>query len=248
MKKLLVLFMVITLFTTGCFLTAESKIASAASKMNSAKNMTMNMEMLIEGTNEDGDAQKVNIEASILTDNETNISNTKMKMSALGMSFDIESYAKEEGNQTTTYSTSPFSSGWTKTTVETTTNEEVDPTEIANIAKEAIEIKELTPTEKGTEKFELLVEPDKMEELLDSVNGTTSQDKEDYNLTEPLKIIITLKDGYFYDFSLNMLDYMTEDAKKDVDKAQLYIKFTDFNKTEVSIPSTVINTAKEAAE
>jgi len=245
MKKILLTSLILVLFTTGCFNfdTSTLRLKKAADNLSEAKNFTVAMTVAM--TTIDKDAIESTSTFETVIKNDLDKDTTQIDMSYhMGelYTIDIVTYQeKADDNSMVTYTENLFGEGWLKST------NSVAYTSIgyADLVTNAVEIKEVKSTAKGVETFEILIQPEDMSVLTNLFSDVPNPDDEtgEYTFTEPLLVTYSIKDGNLYEMSFNLYDQLDAEEKANIKSATMYVKFSNINSTNVTIPQTVIDTA-----
>lgn len=243
MKKFVALLSAVALLMCGCSekkKAPEEVMKKSEELFTTAENITVKMVMDMEMEYE-GEKSSMKIDANVKMDIKNDIMDMDMSMDMGGMSFDVKTYSEKVDGKQITYTQDLFGDGWTKST-----DEEEESTEVSNFIPNGTNIKEVKSDIDGMTKYEMTITADEVNELMGETGDLAGTEEMTFKENVVLEVYVN-EEGYIGKMVMDLTDVYetTEGTEENITKCVVTFEFSNLNKTSVSIPEDVKNSAVE---
>ncbi len=250
MKKICILFLFVSLLLVGCTSATES-IDKAYNKMKGLENFTTGY--LIETTGNSSNNQKMKIDSYLngktdLKSKQSSFTLSVMSGNSKGMSVNM--YSDENNNQFTLYMEGSLSkSGWSKNINSDDQKEvKINTIPLLDIVNKTTNVKKSFYKENNMEKYRLTISNKDMKEIIADIVERAGDDLEsELEVKDKGSTTVSLyvtNEGYIGKVIINLADYIKDKGDKQfIESIVATITYSKFNKSNVTIPTDVINKA-----
>lgn len=249
MKKLkwLALVFVSAIMITGCGKerTPEEVVDDASKKMNELSNYAMKLEMTM-SINSSGIEMTIPITIDEKVDEDSKIASMNMTFEMFGVKMTSEGYIDMSQDQTVTYAKDFLEDTWTK---EYSANNELD--DFVSITENASKVEKKDSEVKNVEHYQVTIEKDKMQQLLNASMNTIDETEEyTVNGDVVVDLYIDSKTNYINKMEMDLSNSVSMNAEDvEITAFSLTITLSDFNTVgTITIPDDVVANAVESSE